>query len=729
MDVAKCPSPVGTGVFGVATEDQKDEKASKDGRAQARGFVVMPFGRKKAADGQEIDFDLVYKHLIAPAMADAGVIPNRADQEMRAGGIHGDMFQELLLADLVVADLTIDNANAYYELGVRHALRDNATVSIFSSQRPFLPFDVVGERSLLYTPIGQNVCQETVQKDKVKLTRMIRATLAAWRGRKTSPVYRALPNLEEPAWKNLKVGDINEHWQTLEKWQGMITTALSRQRAGDILLLAEETPNRFLELEALRTAAQALLKLDSVRYGLTIIERGLALDPDDQWLRQQHGIALGRAGRFHEAKTRLATLARQNRSGETLSLLGLSYKDHWLRLWDTDQRKQNHADKAEGEKEPNQQDAEQARDKEQERIAKNRKRAQKAVTFLGMALDVYAKAFRADPLYTYPGINALTLGVIWQDLTQRPPRVELDLMAQGVRWAVDCTLRQCESETRRDYWALATRGELRLVIDDDAKGALEDYEAAAAQAVVDSDRFSLQSTRAQLDILLNLGIRTETVAQAREIVALAEKQLAELQVAWLESPRRIVLFSGHMIDNPADRGDGKEKPSRFPAAKAEAALRAIGERLDRIHAGKGDLALCGGACGGDLLFAEACLERGMALEVRLPKRIPEFLPESVNFADPDKQWYERFQRVKHHDATSLFVMPDEIGPPPDPKLVHDRNNLWQLYSALSLDLDNLHLITLWDGKGKDGPGGTQHMIERIREITGRAPENIDPASL
>lgn len=704
-------------------------KDKRDGRAQARGFVVMPFGRKKAADGQEIDFDLVYEHLIAPAMEDADVIPKRADQDARAGGIHGDMFQELLLADLVVADLTIDNANAYYELGVRHALRDNATVSIFSSQRAFLPFDVVGERSLLYTPINQPVCHETVQKDKERLTRMIRATLAAWRGRKTSPVYRALPNLEEPAWKNLKVGDINEHWQTLENWQGLITTALSRQRAGDILLLAEETPNRFLELEALRTAAQALLKLDSVRYGLTIIERGLALDPDDQWLRQQHGIALGRAGRFHEAKTRLATLARQNRSGETLSLLGLSYKDHWLRLWDTESKKLSYHVKAGEDNEEIQQGAQESVKEEQERIEKNRERARRAVTFLGMALDVYAKAFRTDPLYIYPGINALTLGKIWQDLTKRPPKVDLALMAQGVRWAVDCTLRKCESETRRDYWALATRGELRLMVDDDPKGALEDYEAAAAQAVVDSDRFSLQSTRAQLDILLNLGMRTDVVAQAREVVAEAEKQLAELQVAWLESPRRIVLFSGHMIDNPALRGDGKEKPSRFPAAKIEAALRAIGERLDRIGAGKGDLALCGGACGGDLLFAEACLKREMALEVRLPKRIPEFLAESVTFADPDGQWYERFQRVKHNDATSLFVMPDEIGPPPDPGLVHDRNNIWQLYSALSLDLDNLHLITLWDGKGKEGPGGTQHMVERIKKITGRDPVIIDPATL
>jgi hypothetical protein len=46
-----------------------------------------------------------------------------AHSDSRAGDIRTDMFQELLLADLVVVDLSIDNPNVWYELGVRHALR------------------------------------------------------------------------------------------------------------------------------------------------------------------------------------------------------------------------------------------------------------------------------------------------------------------------------------------------------------------------------------------------------------------------------------------------------------------------------------------------------------------------------------------------------------------------------------------------------------------------------
>lgn len=71
----------------------------------------MPFGQKPGKDGALIHFNRVYQELIQPALVDAGLEPFRADQELRYGDIRTDMFQELLLADLVLADLTIDNPN------------------------------------------------------------------------------------------------------------------------------------------------------------------------------------------------------------------------------------------------------------------------------------------------------------------------------------------------------------------------------------------------------------------------------------------------------------------------------------------------------------------------------------------------------------------------------------------------------------------------------------------
>ena len=69
-------------------------------------FIAMPFGVKPGADGQLIDFNRVYAELLKPALEAAGCEVFRAGDEQRAGDIRTDMFQELLVADLV-----LDNPN------------------------------------------------------------------------------------------------------------------------------------------------------------------------------------------------------------------------------------------------------------------------------------------------------------------------------------------------------------------------------------------------------------------------------------------------------------------------------------------------------------------------------------------------------------------------------------------------------------------------------------------
>ena len=74
-------------------------------------FVAMPFGKKPGQDGTIIDFNAIYDDLLKPAIAAAGLDVFRADEEQAAGDIKTDMLQELLIADLVVVDLTLDNPN------------------------------------------------------------------------------------------------------------------------------------------------------------------------------------------------------------------------------------------------------------------------------------------------------------------------------------------------------------------------------------------------------------------------------------------------------------------------------------------------------------------------------------------------------------------------------------------------------------------------------------------
>jgi hypothetical protein len=183
-----------------------------------------------------------------------------------------------------------------------------------------------------------------------------------------------------------------------------------------------------------------------------------------------------------------------------------------------------------------------------------------------------------------------------------------------------------------------------------------------------------------------------------------------MQDAGQELPRKVALFSGHMIDAP-----GREKP-RFPPDKELIAARAITQALADLGVGQADLAICGGACGGDLLFAEAALGRGAHLEVYIPFDEATFLEKSVDFADRD--WRTRYFAVK---ATAvLHVAPSDLGPLRSGEDAYERNNRWMLASALRFGADKVEFVCLWDGEGGDGPGGTRDMMDEIRNRGGRA---------
>ena len=164
-----------------------------------------------------------------------------------------------------------------------------------------------------------------------------------------------------------------------------------------------------------------------------------------------------------------------------------------------------------------------------------------------------------------------------------------------------------------------------------------------------------------------------------------------------------------MIDAPG------RKKSRFPPEKEAIAAQAIAGALADLHVGRDDLCICGGACGGDLLFAEAALARSALLEIYIPFEEPIFLDKSVDFANKD--WRARFFAAKAR--STLHFASRELGPMQEGEDPYERNNRWMLEAALRFGAAKVDFLCLWNGEGGDGPGGAQHMMEEVRNQGGR----------
>lgn len=652
-------------------------------------FVAMPFGAKPGPDGQLIDFNRVYREYIAPALEEAGLEVVRADEEIRAGDIRTDMFQELLMADLVVADVTIDNPNVWYELGVRHALRSRGVILV-NGGTVTTAFDIYTDRKVAYNLKDGAPDPGAIANDKRRLTAMVKATMESWHGRKISPVYSLMPNLQEPDWRSLRIGDVREFWEQHDAWENRIKLARRRGLIGDLLVLADEGSVAAFRADAWFRAGGALRKAERFKFALEHLERGLQIEPLNLEALREKGICLqrlaniGAAGHSLDRTREHYRMVLQSFPGdaETWALLGRVDKDAWSDAW----RKPG--------------------DKTSKQMVED---AAYEDALLRAAIDSYAKGYRANPGHYYSGINALTLMHLYRHLTHDTSYDrEMTTMAGAVRFAA-----LCEPEESQQFWAKATLGDLELLIGT-AQTVTRAYKDALARNDNDKAWFDLNSSRAQLRLLQDLNFNPANVAAGMAAFDRALARLNKPEERW--QPRQVFLFSGHRIDAP------RRTQPRFPADKETIAAGKIAETLDQFGAGPEDLAFSQAAAGGDLLFVAACQQRGVRCHILLPFSQADFIRESIVTSQGGDRWRERFFRVEARqieEKLPMRIMPDELGPLPKGANAFERCNLWLLYSALSCGLDKVRFIALWDGEAGDAPGGTEHLYNEVQRRTGR----------
>lgn len=157
----------------------------------------MGFGRKTDyATGRVLDLDKTYKYLIKPIAEKNGLMTVRADELIHSGTIDVPMYNYLLTADVVIADISTANPNAIYELGVRHALRPQATI-IIAEQELAYPFDLSHISILRYKHLGDSIDIEEAERFKKTLEEKLLAVLSS--KEIDSPVYTHLSGLSPPS--------------------------------------------------------------------------------------------------------------------------------------------------------------------------------------------------------------------------------------------------------------------------------------------------------------------------------------------------------------------------------------------------------------------------------------------------------------------------------------------------------------------------------------------------
>lgn len=380
-------------------------------------FVLMPFGRKPDAAGAVVDFDAVYQNLIAPAINDAGLEPLRADEEMTGGIIHKPMFERLILCEYAVADLTTANANVFYELGLRHAVRPWSTVLLFSKGGSQLPFDVAPLRALPYqlgpdgTPIDVNATQRALTERLTEARRLALDKPAA-----DSPIYQLVEDYPNVSHEKTDVFREQVRYSAEQKRR----LAGAREQGLDAVRALETELGSLSELEA-GVVIDLFLSYRAVKGWQEMVDligkmpRPLA---STVMVQEQLALALNRLGKRAEAERVLTELLeRRGPSSETYGLLGRVYKDRW-----------------------------------EEALTKGD--GARARGLLDQAINAYLKGFETDWRDAYPGINAVTLMEL-----KDPPDPRRERLLPVVSYAVERRM----TAGQPDYWDYATQLELAVL--------------------------------------------------------------------------------------------------------------------------------------------------------------------------------------------------------------------------------------------------------------------------
>jgi len=123
---------------------------------EARAFVIMPFSEPWSKD--------VFEKLIEPSIRSAGFNCVRGDTIVRSGDLTANILNEVLMMGLAIVDISVNNSNVFYELGLCHAVGKDTI--LIRQNGTSIPADLAGAHYYEYT-------LASLENDKKALTEML----------------------------------------------------------------------------------------------------------------------------------------------------------------------------------------------------------------------------------------------------------------------------------------------------------------------------------------------------------------------------------------------------------------------------------------------------------------------------------------------------------------------------------------------------------------------------
>jgi hypothetical protein len=414
-------------------------------------FIAMPFRTRTADGGISIDCDRVHGFIHSGADA-AGLEAIRADFEPTGGFIHKPMLERLLVAEYVVADLTLANPNVMYEVGVRHGASARATLLLCAAPLvDKLPFDFKPLRMVPYDLASDGSLSDASGK------KLAEAVCDRLKQARTGQLPVDNPIMQITAWK--PAGSI-EHSKTDVFLQRLQSTGALGERIKKALLIGNtgEAIARLAEIEAEMVhlppdVAQVHTALLGVYLGYrekkaydrmaSLFERFPTELKQTAVAREQYALALNRLaenaatqGKAKEADefrgramAALDEIPAASITSETYGIRGRIYKGWQDTLSETDKRR--------------------------------------AEAMLQTAIETYEQGFRTDLRDYFPGVNAVTLRLLRGN---RLDRKALKSLLPVVRYSVESA--PTPKNDQEKYWQSATKLELSTA-DQDWKAANE----------------------------------------------------------------------------------------------------------------------------------------------------------------------------------------------------------------------------------------------------------------